>query len=589
MRISGLASGLDTEKMVTDLMNAHRIPLDKITQKKQYLEWQLDDYRTTNRQLFDFSKKTFDTMILSTSFAAKTVNISSPNDVAIRNMGSTSDFSGTIKVDQLAKNATLQSSGSIKFGGEELGNPPVMVMQSENTTLADLKISGTNITISAPGKDGKMQSHKIEIGEKETLKSLLDNINKETGVNAFFDSHTGKIAMTAKNSGAGSIEVNGDLGKSLGFSTVYTPPKDITKTSTLRELGIEEKMKIQLNKPGQLPINLEFGPENTVNYIVGKINQQAGKEIYRISNNGEITKVINEDGNESITIDGSLGEKLGFGSNNSTSGQNAIFTFNGLKTERSSNTFQINNFEITLKQVTAEGAPPVTFSSSPDTDKIFDTVTKFVDEYNKLIEDLNKQIREPKYRDFQPLSAEQKKDMTDKDIELWEEKAKSGTLRNDSTISSMLTQMRTALMGTVGSDTLKSLGITTSKDYLANGKLVINEEELKKAISDDPNKVHEMFSKDGATVAEQGFARKLRTIVDNTQKSIAQRAGKVGDVNDTFSLGRSLKEMNNQIARFEDRLKMMETRYWKQFSAMETAINRANSQSVSLMNAFSNN
>ncbi|WP_421101391.1 flagellar filament capping protein FliD, partial [Sporosarcina psychrophila] len=263
--------------------------------------------------------------------------------------------------------------------------------------------------------------------------------------------------------------------------------------------------------------------------------------------------------------------------------------FNGLKTERSSNTFQINNFEITLKQVTAEGAPPVTFSSAPDTNKIFDSVTKFVDEYNKLIEDLNKQIREPKYRDFQPLSAAQKKDMTDKDIEMWEEKAKSGTLRNDSTISSMLTQMRTALMGTVGSDTLKSLGITTSKDYLANGKLVINEEELKKAISDDPNKVHEMFSKDGATVAEQGFARKLRTIVDKTQTSIAQRAGKVGDVNDTFSLGRSLKEMNNQIERFEDRLKMMETRYWKQFSAMETAINRANSQSASLMNAFSNN
>ena len=78
MRISGLASGMDTEKMVTDLMNAHRIPLDKITQKKQYLEWQLDDYRSTNRQLFDFSKNTFDTMILSTSFAAKTVNISSP-------------------------------------------------------------------------------------------------------------------------------------------------------------------------------------------------------------------------------------------------------------------------------------------------------------------------------------------------------------------------------------------------------------------------------------------------------------------------------------------------------------------------------
>ncbi|MER2089766.1 MAG: flagellar cap protein FliD N-terminal domain-containing protein, partial [Sporosarcina sp.] len=93
MRISGLASGMDTESMVKDLMNAHRIPLDKITQKKQYLEWQLDDYRAINRQLFDFSKNTFDTMILSNTFSAKTVNVSSPDDVAIRNMGSTSDFS----------------------------------------------------------------------------------------------------------------------------------------------------------------------------------------------------------------------------------------------------------------------------------------------------------------------------------------------------------------------------------------------------------------------------------------------------------------------------------------------------------------
>ena len=150
----------------------------------------------------------------------------------------------------------------------------------------------------------------------------------------------------------------------------------------------------------------------------------------------EIEGVVVTNGSD-VTID----------SSNRTAGQNAKFTFNGLKTERSTNTFQINDFEVTLKQVTAEGAPPVTFSSAPDTDKIFDSVTKFVDEYNKLIEDLNKQLREPKYRDFQPLSAEQKKDMKEDEIKQWEDKAKSGTLRNDSTISSMLTQMRTALMG----------------------------------------------------------------------------------------------------------------------------------------------
>ncbi len=588
MRISGLASGFDTEKMVSDLMQAHRIPLDKITQKKQYLEWQLDSYRATNRQLFDFSKKTFDTMILSTSFAAKTVNVSSPNDVAIRNMGSTSDFSGTIKIDKLAKNATLQSGKSIKFKEKATGEPPKMVMQSVNSTLKDLEITGTKLLINTIDANGKMTTgtKPLEFKETDTLKAVLDKINKETGVSAFYDSHTGKIAMTAKNSGAGNIEVSGDLGQELGLTNGIVMKDGMSKTSKLEDLNITAT-SIQINKPGSPAETLTFHSGNTLGYILTKLNQAAGETAFEISSTGKITRVPSNGETVNFEVSGDLGAALGLNSN-STAGQNAKFNFNGLETERSSNTFQINGFEFSLKQVTATDAAPITFSSAPDTDKIFDSVVKYVDEYNKLIEDLNKQIREPKYRDFQPLSAEQKKDMKEKDIEQWEEKAKSGTLRNDSTISSMLTQMRTALMGTVGSDTLKSLGISTSNDYTANGKLVIDETVLKKAISDDPNKVHEMFSKDGKTVAEQGFARKLRTIVDNTQKSIADRAGKVGSVNDTFSLGRSLKDMNSQIDRFEGRLKVMESRYWKQFTAMETAINRANSQSVSLMNAFSN-
>ncbi|WP_438316121.1 flagellar filament capping protein FliD [Sporosarcina sp. FA9] len=591
MRIGGLASGFDTEKMVNDLMNAHRIPMDKITQKKQYLEWQLDDYRATNRQLFDFSKKTFDTMILSTSFSAKTVNVSSPDDVAIRNMGSMSDFSGTIKTTQLAKNATLQGGRSIKFVEHKIGEPEVNVMQSANSTLKQLGITGTELIINAPDKNGNMPTEGVPIKfnpETDSISSVLSKINELTGVSAFYDSHTGKIAMTAKNSGAGNIEVTGDLGESLGLSTTFTLQKGASKTSTLGSLGITDKTEIKLNMPDGTTKTLKFNSVNTLGAIVDQINIKAGAPIFQISNDGKITRIENDENTEDITITGDLGAALGLTST-STAGQNAKFNLNGLETERASNTFQINGFEFTLKQESAIGAAPINFSSAPDTNKIFDTVVKYVDEYNKLIEDLNKQIRETKYRDFQPLSAEQKKDMKEKDIEQWEEKAKSGTLRNDSTISNMLTQMRSALMGSVGGVLLSSLGITTTKDFTANGKLVIDETKLKKAISDDPNKVHELFSKDGDTVEEQGFARKLRTIIDKTQTSIGDRAGKIGSVNDSFSLGRSLKEMDSQIARFEERLKMMENRYWKQFTAMETAINRANSQSVTLMNAFNYN
>ena len=194
--------------------------------------------------------------------------------------------------------------------------------------------------------------------------------------------------------------------------------------------------------------------------------------------------------------------------------------------------------------------------------------------------------------------------MKEKEIELWEEKAMSGTLRNGSTLTSMLSKMRNALIGSVGKDgpSLKDIGTTTLVDYLEHGKLVINEDDLKAAISADPIQVHELFSKDvskdfgetfknnnqnltgveleaalkSAKASELGFARRLRQIVDDSQKIIGDRARKVGAVNDTFTLGRSLKDMNNQIDRFEARLQ----------SLLETAIHRANSQYASLMNAF---
>lgn len=510
MRISGLATGMDTEQIIKDMMKAHRLPMEKITQKKQYLEWQLDDYRAVNRQLFDFSQNTFSNMILSTNFTAKTVSVSSPDAVAIKNLTSTSDFSGTIEVHQLAKNATMQSSGAVINSEADL-----------NKSLKELKPTLTvpsTITIKAIKADGTFdtEGYVVKLDEKSTLQSVLDDINKNSGVSAFYDSFSGKVSFTAKNSGA----VKGGNGNEIEFSG---------------------------------------------NYGFLRVEQ-----------------------NNTAAATASTGTK----------GANSEFTFNGLKTERSSNNFRINGFEVTLKQVTSpldeqgnrigEGKT-VTFNSSPDTDKIFESVVKYVDEYNKLIEDLNKQIREPKYRSFQPLSDEQKKEMKEKEIELWEEKAKSGTLRNDSEITSMLTKMRSALMGAVDGKTLKDLGITTSPNYSDNGKLIINEDTLKKAIAEDPGKVHELFSKDAgekAKLGEHGFARQLRMIVDESQEAIAKRAGKVGSVNDTFTLGKNLNAMNKQIERFEDRLRMTEDRLWKQFTAMERAIQRSNMQSASLMNAF---
>lgn len=484
MRVSGLATGMDTESIIKDMMHAHRIPLDKITQKKQYLEWQLDDYRSINRNLTSMSSNVNNTILQESTFISKSMSISNEAAVDIRNLNSTSEFSGTLSIERLATNATLQS----------LKDGQIIDLTAKLDQLPGFGQGEQTITIEALNAKGVMEPTTVMIDTSQhTMKSALAKISKEANVSAFYDEFTGQIAFTAKNSGEGSIIVSGGFADSL------------------------------------------------------KLNDQQAQD-----------------------------------------GLNAKFTFNGLETERASNTFEINGFEFNLKQVTTGD---ITFSSSPDTDKIMDSVVKFVDDYNKMLEELNDKIRESKYRDFQPLSSEQKKEMSDKEIELWEEKAMSGTLRNDPTIQSMLSELRNVLNSSVtGSDgeeiRLSDLGITTSSNYLDNGKLVVNEDKLRQAISDNPNKVYEAFAKTGDTAEEQGLAVRFHSVIVAGQKSISNRAGSAGAVNDTFTLGRTMKEMNNQITRFEDRMKMVESQLWKQFGAMEMAIQRLNAQSANLMSAL---
>ena len=110
MRIGGLASGMDTDQIIKDLMKAERIPLDKLEQKKQYLEWQRDDYRDMNKMMFDFSNLIFDGVMKQGTYTQKTSIVSNPNEVSVKNINSTTDFTGTLKVEKLATAATMYST-----------------------------------------------------------------------------------------------------------------------------------------------------------------------------------------------------------------------------------------------------------------------------------------------------------------------------------------------------------------------------------------------------------------------------------------------------------------------------------------------
>ena len=490
VRVSGFASGMDIDDIVSKMMQAQRVPLDKMVQKKQYSEWQRDDYRSLNSAMLEFDRFIFDGIGMESSFAKKIVNVSNPNALSIKGVNATSNFSGTITVKELASSSTLIGDTAIN---------------SATKKLSDYGIATGENIIKAINEKGEMQEYKFQITADDTMDSVINKINSQTGVTAFFDG-TGKLSFTSKQTG---------------------------------------------NVSGK---GIEFVSGDFVNKVFTNVT--------------------------------------------STVGGNAQVTYNGVDIERTSNVFTINGAEFTLKEKTTG---PITFSSTTDVDAILDTVTQFVNKYNELIEKISDKTTEAKYRSFTPLTAEQKKAMSEDEIKMWEEKAKSGTLRSDPTLKSLLSTMRTSLYtsvsGATGIKNLSELGITTTKNYLEGGKLTIDEKKLKEAISKDPSAIYKLFMTKGEPVdpakpagpfkkETQGLAYRLRSDLDLAMKSITEKAGKAGYVNDKFSIGKSLNDLDKRISAFEVKLTRLENRYYSQFTAMEKAIQKANSQSASLMQYF---
>lgn len=282
----------------------------------------------------------------------------------------------------------------------------------------------------------------------------------------------------------------------------------------------------------------------------------------------------------------------------STDLQNSTKDLNGLNAK-------YTGYERAVATVlTAGGAPTennvsasITLSSTTNVDEMMDKIKEFVATYNGLIKDLNDQTKETKYRDYAPLTAEQRKEMEESEIKLWEEKAKSGLLRNDSIIRDGLSNMRALIYqtnpGLEGTkfNTLFNVGITTSKSYNDGGTLEIDEAKLRKALEEDPDAVERLLKNSEGQKSDpayggtdtRGYLAKLRDSMKSLEVNIEKRAGRSTMTDAQYTIGKNLIDNSKRIDTWQEKLKMIEARYWKQFTAMETAINKANQQSSMFM------
>ncbi|MFB8093666.1 flagellar hook-associated protein 2 [Bacillus velezensis] len=429
---------------------------------------------------------------------------------------------------------------------------------------------------------------------------MSTNWNKKTVTSS--DSSVSAAAVSAEQNISTSMSV-----QQLATSTTYKSSGGINFTS-----GQSQTLKFNVTNPGETKpteVNVTIAATDTIDDVISKLNSSglgvtALKE--KISNGTDYVDTIaftsNKTG-EGFTLSAGddatksfLKDQLGFAVDDATNeltanaeGKNAKFTFNGLEMTKTSNNFTINGIKYTLNSVT-DSNKTVTINSTTDTDGIFDNIKDFVDKYNTLIKSANAKVTESKYRDYKPLTDEQREAMTDKQIEQWEAKAKSGLLRSDSTLQNGLAEMRLDLYSTVTIDgkkyQLADFGIETSDSYTDQGKLVIKDEaKLKQKITESPALVAKLFNADSPDTAktknpeEQGIARRLKDTLNKMQTQISKQAGTESSVSTSFAIGKSLNEIETNISNMKTKLDDIETRYYKKFSALDTALEKLNSQS----------
>jgi len=178
--------------------------------------------------------------------------------------------------------------------------------------------------------------------------------------------------------------------------------------------------------------------------------------------------------------------------------------------------------------------------------------------------------------------------MSEKEIELWEERAKSGLLRSDPLLDRIVRDLRFAVTSAVagqpsGIRSLADIGISTI-DWREKGKLHINEEKLRNAVAKDPEAVMRLFNADGQYSSQKGVATRLYDILKGGIEDITEKAGG-GEfqIYDDSILGKQIRDMEDRIASMQEMLIRTEERYWQKFIAMEQAIQYANQQSLWLM------
>lgn len=405
--------------------------------------------------------------------------------------------------------------------------------------------------------------------------------------------------VTAADSNGNSVDfsMTSVEGGTLGLTKASASNK-ISSGSTLSDLGF----KPEADGTYKLNINgteISLDKKSTISSMMSAVNKSAaGVTMTYSSLTNSFTLESKEFGGAGkVEVgDTSLGRSLGLVDDNGTvgasEGQNAIFEINGQEVYLNDNTYTLDGNTFTFNDNMTIGET-YTVNIAKDSTTVKDALKKFVESYNKLIDDVYGYIGKSPAKDddgntYEPLTDAEKEEMSEDEITKWEEKAKQGVLYNDSTVSTVMSQMRSALYTSVTLDDgskfgIYNLGIKTSSEWSEHGKLQIDENAFDKAFENNEDAIIKLF-----TDSDTGMMKKLNSVIDgavkssgaaNTRGTLVRKAGKAdSSVTTDSTIYKEMVKMQDRLKELQDRYDTKEEYWWKVFTNMETAMADLNSQ-----------
>lgn len=648
IRISGLNSGLDTESLVSELVSAYRKKGEKYEKSQTKISWKQEAWKSMSAQTSAF-RKSLDSVRFSSGYNLKTTSVSNSAKASVTADNNAVNGTQTLEITSLAKRAYL-TGGKVKSSdGSAVTNSTTMQEMGLGDS-GDISINGKRITIDG----GTTVKEMIQKLQDAGLNANFDAQNQRIFVSAAESGKASDFTLTALNeNGAKALSALGLNVKPDDKDMTYSQYVDAYGSMTDEELadvlfkyntGSEDadrliasfakEYKAADNVTTRDAVFQEF--KDFINYAKSVQNKADEKEacsqyvdaygamdaeglanvLANYDTDAEDAKPLIAnfakkykeavDAGDADAMDAAVQEFQDFieyarGVQNRAdeeiyntdavrvNGEDAVIKLNGAEFTSDSNTITVNGLTINAMATTEKGEV-LTITTSTNHQGIYDKIKDFLSEYNNLINAMTSSYNAESSKDYEPLTDEEKEAMSEKEIEKWEEKGKSGILRRDNTLGTLMSLMTNVMSKSytingksyaLSSFGIKTLGITNAEKNEHNAYHIdgdaddestsANEDKLMAAIIADPDGVTQFFQK---------LSSELYDNLGTQMTSTSLRS--YGSFYNDKELESQYNSYTKTISDWEKKVSDIEESYYKKFAAMESALASLQSQSSQL-------